>query len=144
MSTLTAQKLPEGTWWMWALGIGAAVGTVYLAAVVAADLADPMPWADGHVPKIRDDFEGLALAVVGDEAGYMVVVYEALKVVNGELLHKSFRYRSVEHELKKDALLEARALAKEARASGRYKLVKVMHTAEQLAGWDEAWPTRLT
>lgn len=139
MASLTEQKLPEGTWWMWLLGGAAAVGTIYAAAVVAADLADPMPWADGHMPTARQAFEGLELAVLGDEeGGYVVLVYEALKVINGEMRQRSFRYRTEETELKKDALLEARRLAKEARASGHYKLVRVLHTAEQLAGWEAA------
>jgi hypothetical protein len=133
---MTAQsQVPAGDWWKWVLGIGVGAVAFYGAATVLVESQKPDPWAKGSgpTPKRRTDFEGVELYVLeGDkESGeWDVMITEYLEVDGEDMSVGSVRH-VVTYESKHDAIEGARELAKGARASRKYKLVRVVATAAE-------------
>jgi hypothetical protein len=119
------------SWFKWTVGLVATAAVVAGGVTVAREMRTPLPWkTPGPLPKRRTDFQGLELYVLqGDEEEdtWDVLVTDYLTVEGKDMFTGSLR-EVLSYESKRDAVAAARELGKKARASKKYKLVRVVAT----------------
>jgi hypothetical protein len=118
------------SWLKWTVGLVGAAAVAYGGVVVARDLQQPTPWSKPSTPKRRTDFQGLELYVLeGDEGDdtWSVMVTDYLTVEGKDMFTGSLR-EVLSFETKREAMRIAREMGAQARASKRYKLVRVVGT----------------